>query len=132
MSESKLTSPTPASVLVSSLERLGGDSPVTGVGGTHKRLSFAPAPSTPTALSMLRPHQEAHLSGLRRKGHLQCLGTVLVVTVGGNATGVGVEARDAVMLLCTPQYTGWSPPTCRGAKARKPWDKVCNTNFSVT
>lgn len=52
----------------SSLERLGGDSPVTGVGGTHKRLSFALAPAPhsapPQPLSMFRLHLEAHLSGL--------------------------------------------------------------------
>lgn len=38
----------------------------------------------------------AHLSSLSPKGHLQCLGSFLVVTTGGNATGIGwVEARDA-------------------------------------
>lgn len=44
LSESKLTSPTPASVLVSSLDRLGGDSPVTGggVGGHRTKVSAQP------------------------------------------------------------------------------------------
>lgn len=37
VSASKLTSPTPASELVSSLERLGGDSPVTEIGDIGKR-----------------------------------------------------------------------------------------------
>ena len=101
LSESKLTSPTPASVLVSSLERLGGDSPVTGGGGYTQKAQLGPGSPHPDSApprppSMLRPYQGAHLSGLSPKGHLRCLGTFLVVTTGGNATGIRwVEARDA-------------------------------------
>lgn len=47
LSASKLTSPTPASVLVSSLERLGGDSPVTGGGTQKSQLSSGSPPHTP-------------------------------------------------------------------------------------
>lgn len=33
-----------------------------------------------------------------------------------------------VALLSTPQCTGWCQPTRQGAKARTPWDEVCDTN----
>lgn len=81
LSESKLTSPTPASVLVSSLDRLGGDSPVTGREGTQDEQesqrgpgSLFPCPAPPWLLSMLReeglgPHQRCLSGGSLSREH---------------------------------------------------------------
>lgn len=60
MSGSKLTSPTPANELVSSLERLGGDSPVTEICDIGERgVRHSPPGETGASPAAQKPHSDA-------------------------------------------------------------------------